>query len=159
MSNGNFDPNQLSDDQRKLVEKLRAMWEEAVTHTFTLCFTVCDTSIDLASIPNMLVHPRRDGIYAVEVRKEGLAIIQAMEKSGRIKSLEKSPPGFTSPIGLVTPVVFIVHDQNVDLSVVPGLAIRLTSGDPQIRCGEVVGDGGMEALTKLQEAGQISLPN
>jgi hypothetical protein len=159
MSKEKFDQNELSDEQRKLVEKLRAAWQSAVTQTFVVGFTISDTSVDLACIPDMLVYPRRDGIYVVEVGKEGLEMLQAMEEGGRIKALEKNHPAFNRPNGFITPVVFIVRSHKVDVSAVPGLKIRLNSGDAQVRCGEVVGDEGMEVLRKLQQEGQISLPN
>jgi|GEM_PF-7124749 len=156
--NQNTLPQPLSAEEQALVAEIRALWKSAVTKTYTVGFTIADTSVDLAAIADMLVYPRRDGIYQVVVEQGGLSILEALEAAGRIKALaDNSVLNYSS--GMITDVAFFLRSPEVDLSTVPGLRIRLHSGHDNFVCGEVVGDAGVSALKALQEAHLISLPS
>jgi len=151
-------PPALTPEQKALLKELRALWRNSFTKSYTVGFTIADTSVDLAGIANLMVYPRRDGIYQVEVGEEGLAILEGMEAAGRIKAL----PDLTLlkySSGLITPIAFITRSPDLDLSAVPGLRIRPHTEHAGVVCGELVGDGGMEALKEMQDAHLISMPS
>jgi len=150
--------DELSAEEKQLLEQVRGAFRAVASISYNVAFTVKDTSIDLSTVPGLMIWPRNDGIYAGSVGSEGLEVLKAWLTCDRIGEADPKVFGDMYPRGELFDTCFVVRDKKLNLATVPGLTIRPGLLGGVVYAGEVGADG-MRVLRQLHKAGRISLPD